>query len=107
MPIEITDNAKQEFQKMDLKPDSFLRISVVQGGCSGMTYAASVESELGADDKVLFEDGDFRVVADDGSAVFLDGLTIDYSDDLIKAGFRFINPNASGACGCGSSFAAS
>ena len=45
-------------------------------------------------------------VADAGSTMFLDGLTIDYSDDLIQAGFRFNNPNASNSCGCGSSFGA-
>ena len=48
--------------------------------------------------------GSLRVVSDPDSAEYLEGLVIDYSDDLIRSGFRFTNPNASGCCGCGSSF---
>jgi len=104
MNIEITESAKTEFAKLPTGDNGFLRISVVEGGCSGRTYSATVESDLKEDDEILFEDADMKVVADPGSAIFLTGLKIDYSDDLVKAGFRFINPNASGACGCGSSF---
>lgn len=104
MNIEITDRAIAEFQKMDVAEGSFLRISVVPGGCSGMTYAASIESEKGEDDEVMFSKDNLEIVSDAGSATFLEGLKVDYSDDLVKSGFRFINPNAAGSCGCGSSF---
>ena len=103
--IEITDRALEEFGKMDVEPGGFLRITVVPGGCSGMTYAASVETEMQEDDETMFERDGLRIVSDPGSASFLEGMRIDYSDDLIKSGFRFLNPNAAGSCGCGASFA--
>lgn len=106
MQIEITDIAKQELIKLNVGADRFLRIDIVPGGCSGMTYAAALDTELRSTDEVLFEDGDIRVVADSGSAMFLNGLKIDYSADLIKAGFRFLSPSGLKSCGCGASFAA-
>jgi iron-sulfur cluster assembly protein len=69
-----------------------------------MTYTAAVDDALSDKDSVLWSRDKLRVVADSGSAIFLDGLQIDYSDDLIQAGFRFRNPNAVKSCGCGSSF---
>ena len=105
MPIQITDKAKQELVRLEATGESFLRISVIPGGCSGMTYSACIDNTLSDGDQVMFEDTELRVIADDKSALFLDGLEIDYSDDLIAAGFRFKNPKAVKACGCGSSFA--
>jgi iron-sulfur cluster assembly protein len=102
--ISITERAQTELDKLGITPPSFLRINVVPGGCSGMTYSAAVDADLSADDVVVHEHGDFRIVTDQGSAIFLDGLHIDYSNDLIRSGFRFTNPNASGSCGCGASF---
>lgn len=105
MPIQITDKAKQELVRLEATGESFLRISVIPGGCSGMTYSACIDNTLSDGDQVMFADTELRVIADDKSALFLDGLEIDYSDDLIAAGFRFKNPKAVKACGCGSSFA--
>ena len=105
MPIQITDKAKQELVRLEATGESFLRISVIPGGCSGMPYSACIDNTLSDGDQVMFEDTELRVIADDKSALFLDGLEIDYSDDLIAAGFRFKNPKAVKACGCGSSFA--
>lgn len=105
MTIEVTEQAKAAFAKIDVPEGAFLRIRVVAGGCSGMKYDADVEQEMDEDDEMIFEDGELRIVADPGSAAFLDGLKIDYSNDLIKSGFRFLNPNAAGSCGCGASFA--
>lgn len=102
--IQITDKAKTELRNMDAGGENFLRISVVPGGCSGMTYSAAIDNAITDDDQTIFEDGALRVIADNGSAMFLDGLQIDYSDDLIASGFRFKNPKAVKACGCGSSF---
>ncbi len=70
-----------------------------------MTYNAAIDHALNADDQVIFQEDGLRVVANAGSAMFLDGLAIDYSDDLISSGFRFKNAKARKACGCGSSFA--
>jgi len=102
--IKITPLALQELVKLEATGESFLRISVIPGGCSGMTYSACIDNELADGDQVVFEDGQLRVVADDGSTLFLDGLEIDFSDDLIASGFRFKNPKAKKGCGCGSSF---
>jgi len=103
--IAITERAQGELAKLELGEDGFLRINVVPGGCSGMTYTAAVDTDFGSDDVSVFEAGALRIVTDAGSAIFLEGLNIDYSDDLIRSGFRFTNPNASGSCGCGASFA--
>jgi iron-sulfur cluster assembly protein len=105
-PISITDKAKQELKRLEVGRDKFLRLSVVPGGCSGMTYSAALDDQMKDSDEVLFDDADVKIVAEGGTTFFLEGLNIDYSDDLIRSGFRFINKNASGSCGCGSSFKA-
>ncbi|MBU0678367.1 MAG: iron-sulfur cluster assembly accessory protein [Verrucomicrobia bacterium] len=104
MAIKISDRAKEQLKKLDAVGAQFLRVSVAPGGCSGMTYKACIDDTLKEGDQAVYEDGDLRVVAEAGSAMFLDGLEIDYSSDLIKSGFRFTNPNAVKSCGCGSSF---
>lgn len=103
MNITITDKAKAKLKAYQESNESFLRIGVTAGGCSGMTYTAAIESDAKDDDEEVYNDG-LKVVADMRSALFLDGLVIDYSDDLIQAGFRLSNPNAAKACGCGASF---
>jgi iron-sulfur cluster assembly accessory protein len=102
--IKITNVALQELIKLEATGENFLRISVVPGGCSGMTYSAAIDNTLSDDDQVVYADDQLRVIADGGSAMFLDGLEIDFSDDLIASGFRFKNPKAKKGCGCGSSF---
>jgi len=104
MSIAISERAREELRTMGVGGASFLRITVVTGGCSGHTYSAGVDSSLGENDITVYEDGDFRAVADAESASYLEGLDIDYSEDLIQSGFRFNNPNAAKACGCGASF---
>jgi iron-sulfur cluster assembly protein len=103
--IDITDRAQSELAKLELGDGGFLRINVIPGGCSGMTYSAAVDTDFSDSDVCVFENGALRIVTDEGSAIFLEGLHIDYSNDLIRSGFRFTNPNASGSCGCGASFA--
>lgn len=102
--IKITPVALKELIKLEATGESFLRIAVIPGGCSGMTYSACIDNVLSDDDTVIYADGDLRVVSDAGSTMFLDGLEIDFSDDLIASGFRFKNPKAKKGCGCGSSF---
>lgn len=102
--IDVTGKAIQELQNMELSESAFMRIGVMPGGCSGMTYSASVDTEMDENDVVLYDQDGVRVVTTADSVSLLEGLTIDYSDDLIRSGFRFKNPNACGSCGCGSSF---
>jgi iron-sulfur cluster assembly accessory protein len=104
LDISVTDKARGKLAELEVGAQRFLRIRVVAGGCSGNTYDAAIDSDLADDDDVVFEDGDLRIVADRRSSLFVDGLTIDYSDDLIQAGFRLVNKNASQSCGCGASF---
>lgn len=106
MNIEISKKAVDELVKMEITGKKFLRIAVVSGGCAGMTYDAGIDDETQDDDMVLFETEKVRVMADMKSALYLDGLKIDYSDDLLQAGFKFSNPNAGKSCGCGNSFSA-
>jgi len=104
--IQISDRAMAELIRLGVGGPQFLRLRVIPGGCAGMTYSAAMDSSLEEGDEVVTQQDDVRVIADSGSTMFLDGLQIDFSDDLIQAGFRFKNPNASHSCGCGSSFGA-
>lgn len=106
LTIVLTPKARTELKHLGVYGENFLRIQLVPGGCSGMTYSAAIDTEIGPTDEIIYQEDDLRVVAEEGNSFFLEGLIIDYSDDLIKSGFRFKNPNASGSCGCGSSFSA-
>lgn len=86
------------------RPGDALRVRVVNGGCSGMRYELVFDGEAGSEDDE-FEQHGLRVLVDTESASFLEGVTIDYSDDLNDAGFKIDNPSASATCGCGESFA--
>jgi iron-sulfur cluster assembly accessory protein len=83
---------------------TMLRVSVEGGGCSGFQYNLSFEPEPAADDTVL-EQGGVRIFIDQASQPHLHGMTLDYVTGLHGAGFKFLNPNATRTCGCGSSFA--
>jgi len=82
----------------------FLRVSVVGGGCSGLSYKLDFDNELKPSDQV-FEAGDTKLVTDLKSLLYLINTELDYSDGLNGKGFFFKNPNASRTCGCGESFA--
>jgi iron-sulfur cluster assembly protein len=80
-----------------------LRLGVKGGGCSGMSYSVGFDAHPRDSDNVFtFED--VRVFIDPKSFVYLQGMTLDYEETLIRQGFNFINPNSSHSCGCGSSF---
>ena len=85
--------------------ESGLRVAVQGGGCSGFSYKLNLEPIPGEKDKILEFDG-LKVYVDPKSALYLSGIEIDYSDDLMDAGFKFQNPNAKKTCGCGTSFSA-
>ncbi len=82
-----------------------LRVSVQPGGCSGFRYGLLIEEKKADDDLVVAQEG-FNVFVDPFSAQYLDGVTIDYVSSMQGSGFTFSNPNATGGCGCGSSFTA-
>ena len=84
--------------------DAKLRIEVQGGGCSGFSYGFRFVTE-GHDDDLVIERDEAVVLIDETSLEFLAGSKIDYVDDLMTAAFRIENPNASSACGCGTSFA--
>lgn len=84
-----------------------LRMGVRNGGCSGLSYVMdfSTESDIQDDDEVdSYDQEGIRCVVDAKSLLYLYGLELDYSDELIGGGFKFFNPNAEDSCGCGSSF---
>jgi iron-sulfur cluster assembly accessory protein len=84
--------------------DAKLRIEVQGGGCSGFSYGFRFDDQINDDDLVI-EQEDAVVLIDETSLQFLGGAKIDYVEDLMAASFRIDNPNASSACGCGTSFA--
>ena len=95
---------KHTRQQEGLDPSHGLRVAVMGGGCSGFQYALDFEKEARPTDQVLDYDG-LRVFVDPISARYLAGTTIDYALGMSGAGFKFLNPKATGSCGCGSSFA--
>jgi len=108
--LVITARAAEEVQKFiaqeQVPTDSAgLRVSVLPGGCSGFKYSLNVEERPLEDDMVAEVNG-VRVFVDGFSAQYLAGVTIDYVSSMQGSGFTFGNPNATGGCGCGSSFTA-
>ena len=82
-----------------------LRLGVLGGGCSGLSYQFKFDVKPRPTDQILNFD-DVKVFIDPKSLVFLDGMTLDWKDSLIQSGFVFENPNAKKSCGCGTSFSA-
>jgi iron-sulfur cluster assembly protein len=100
--IDEVKRLQSKYQKSDMA----LRLGVQSSGCSGMSYQMEFEQELQPNDQI-YEFGGMRVAVDSQSLSYIDGLTLDYTEDLMGGGFRFHNPNAIKTCGCGSSFAMS
>lgn len=84
--------------------EAFIRVGVKGGGCSGLSYDLSFDTEMTEEDKE-FEDNGMKIVVDKKSFLYLIGTELDYSGGLNGKGFIFINPNANRTCGCGESFA--
>ncbi len=89
----------------DLPETAGLRVRVVPGGCSGFQYSLNVEEESKQGDLLVEEHG-IRLFVDMFSAQYLNGVVIDYTSNMMGSGFTFENPNATGGCGCGTSFSA-
>jgi iron-sulfur cluster assembly accessory protein len=97
---------REFFSAESAPPDSAgLRMSVLPGGCSGFKYGLSVEDAPLEDDLVVDTAG-VRVFVDPFSAQYLNGVEVDYVTTMQSSGFAFKNPNATGGCGCGTSFTA-
>ena len=84
--------------------EKMLRVSVYAGGCSGFSYSFDLDDETHDDDSV-YEAHGIKVVVDEVSLGLIAGSEVDFVDDLIGASFRLNNPQATSACGCGTSFA--
>ena len=103
--VQVTDKARQEILRQlekQANAETGIRLAVKGGGCSGLSYHLDYD-QAGEKDHVIFQDG-IRVLIDRKSAIYLKGMTLDFSDGLNSRGFKFVNPNASNTCGCGESF---
>ena len=110
LTVVLTDRAAQEVSKFiaaeQVSAESAgLRISVLPGGCSGFKYSLNIE-ERPLDDDMVLAINSVRVFVDGFSAQYLNGITVDYVTSMQGSGFTFSNPNATGGCGCGTSFTA-
>jgi iron-sulfur cluster assembly protein len=108
--IHVTEKAAKEIQRLQTTDETaqggMLRVMVVGGGCSGMSYKLGFENQPPASSDKIFEEGGVKLIVDPKSYLFLKDMTLDFSDGLNGTGFVFNNPNAKRTCGCGSSFSA-
>ena len=111
--ILITDPAMHQLARLcrEQGQEKVLRVGVRSGGCSGMSYTMDFveNSEIQEEDEIYeytpSKEESFKVVCDPKSLLYIYGMQLDFSTDLIGGGFNFTNPNATQTCGCGSSFA--
>lgn len=108
--LTLTDDAAEQVRKFIAEGDvpretAGLRVSVLPGGCSGFKYSLNIE-EKSLDDDLVLEVNTVRLFVDGFSAQYLVGITIGYESSMQGSGFTFNNPNATGGCGCGTSFTA-
>jgi iron-sulfur cluster assembly protein len=103
--ITLTDNAVQKILTLvanDQSDEKGLRVKVIGGGCSGLSYKMDLDQKRDGD-RVFERDG-ARIIVDRKSYLYLNGTELDYADDLMHAGFNLRNPNVKRSCGCGASF---
>lgn len=110
MSISITERAadriKQIRKEQQIPDDAKLRVGVVSGGCSGLTYDLEFDSKKEAEEEEdqEFKDKGINLVVDMRSFLYLSGTELDYTEGLEGEGFHFHNPNANRTCSCGESF---
>jgi len=106
-PVELTERAARQIVKIrddeTLGDDLYLRVAVEGGGCSGLSYKLGFD--IRTDEDNVYESQGLEIIVDPKHIIYLNGIRIDYPDGLDARGFTFDNPNASEACGCGTSFA--
>ena len=110
MGLQLTERAAQEVKtildQQGLSADTtYLRLGVRGGGCSGFSYSLDLTESKSDQDEEFVEHG-VKMVCDSKSFLYLDGVTLDFKDEVMGRGFVFNNPNATHTCGCGSSFQA-
>jgi iron-sulfur cluster assembly accessory protein len=104
--IQLTDTAAgkvKEIMAQQNPAPTALRVAVVGGGCSGFSYHMAFDNQENPSDNIYQFDG-VKVLIDQMSEMYLEGVQIDYIETLEGAGFKFNNPNVKSTCGCGSSF---
>lgn len=110
MAITLTERAAQEVKRIvedqKMEEGTLLRIGISAGGCSGLSYALALDKAYDEAGDTKYEMHGVGVVVDKKSALYLDGVTLDFYDGVEKRGFVFDNPNSVKSCGCGSSFQA-
>jgi len=106
--IQVTEKAVKEIKRIQENDPSTvgakLRVQVVGGGCSGMSYKLGFENTEAAPNDKIFEKDGVELIIDSKSYLYLTGTELDFTDGLNGTGFVFNNPNAKRTCGCGSSF---
>lgn len=108
LPFGITDRARRRLEEVAAREGveldrAWLRVAVVAGGCSGLTYDLGWDTALGPDDEVV-DLGGLRLALDLKSQLYVEGTTLDFTDGLEGKGFHFDNPQATRTCACGESF---
>ena len=105
LSAEAAEQVRQFFAAENLdEKTAALRVSVMPGGCSGFEYALEVDEEDPAEDDYVLESQGIRLIMDPFSGQYLSGVNISYHSSFHGQGFTFENPNATGSCGCGTSF---
>lgn len=105
--ISLTENAVSEINKVivenKLPEGTGIRIGIKGGGCAGFTYVFDFDNNPGEFDEI-FESEGINIFVDKKSLIYIDGTVVDFNNSLMDRGFKFNNPKANAACGCGTSF---
>ena len=103
--VRLTEVAGMQAEKLMHREEQgeFLRIRITGGGCNGLSYKLKFVSSAKKGD-ILVESSGMSVLVDSKTALYLRGTTLDFSDNLVGGGFKFMNPNAKASCSCGESF---
>ena len=107
--INVTETAATKITELlseEQKPGAGLRVFVQGGGCSGFSYMLDLTEEAATESDEQLECHGVKILIDQKSFLYLDGVEIDFKDEVMGRGFVFKNPNATSTCGCGSSFSA-
>ncbi len=105
--FKVTSTAAKKLKELADKQDMeapVLRVKVVSGGCSGMTYQMDFVRDPASDKDIVWKSGEVKVVLDPMTALYTMGSELDYKEGLMGAGFKINNPNAKASCACGESF---
>jgi iron-sulfur cluster assembly accessory protein len=105
--ITLTERAATELKDLMQSQEqagSALRVWVQGGGCSGLSYGMALDAETPDESDQIFEQDGVKIYVDQLSLGYMSGSSVDYVDDVLGGGFKIENPNATGGCGCGSSF---